>query len=176
MLYTALKSLANSLNAHLKSRFGFTQDRVQVANVKRPDDKDTSEGNRITITLVNVREERNIKVQPTRPQERPIYLDLTILIAVYYGEESSYEQALKELSAVIGFLQANTVFVPDNTAGMEGNIEKLVFRLENMEIQTLQNLWAMTGGKFTPSVAYRAQLVAIDEGQAGLGSPFIGGL
>jgi hypothetical protein len=176
LLYTALKSFANALNAHIKSRFGFTQDRVQVANVKRPDDKDAGEANRITITLVNVREERNIKSQTIRPQERPIYLDLTILIAVYYGEESSYEQALRELSAVIGFLQANSVFTPQNTSGMEGNIEKIVFRLENMEIQNLQNMWAMTGGKFTPSVVYRAQLVAIDEGQAGLGIPLIGGL
>jgi hypothetical protein len=169
MLNIALKGVAEKLNTYLKNRFSFTKDKVEISPVLRADDsKGASNPERITISLVNITQEKNIKTPVTNPANSPIYLNLQILFCVYFGEEGSYEQALKELSAIISFFQANPVLTSQNTPEFGNGIDKMVFNLENMEFNLLQNMWSMLGGKHTPSVLYKVNMVAIDEGNASM--------
>ncbi len=171
MIDSALNSIANTLNNHLRNRFALTKDKVLVANVVRNDDnKSVGNSDKITITLVNLKEERNLKNRNGNPADLPIYLNLYLLVSVYFGEDGSYEQALKELSAIISFLQANHVFTPQNTPDLDDRIEKIIFKMEDLDIQQLQNLWAMLGGKHTPSVVYKASMIAISEDNVPFGS------
>ncbi len=170
MLNVALKAVVDKLNVYLKSRFSLTKDKVELSSIIKSEGGGTSTNTeKITVTLVGINQERNIKIPVINPADSPIYLNLNVLISVYFGEEGSYEQALKELSAVISFFQANSVLTPQNTPELGSNIDKLVFVIEPQDMTTMQNMWSMLGGKHTPCILFKVTMVGIDEGNASFG-------
>lgn len=170
MLNVALKAIVDKLNVYLKSRFSLTKDKVELSPVLRSDGGGTSTNTeKITVTLVGINQEKNIKTPVINPADSPIYLNLNILISIYFGEEGSYEQALKELSAVISFFQANSVFTSQNTPELGNGIDKLVFVIEPQDMTTMQNMWSMLGGKHTPCILFKVTMVGIDEGNTSFG-------
>lgn len=165
MFDSILGAVCNALNQHLRNRFGLTKDKVKLSNVLRPDDnKGVGDSEKISVTLVNVAQEQNMRTKTPNLADMPINLNLLVLLAVYSGEDGSYEQSLKELSAVMSFFQGNPVLTSQNVPDLPTEIERLVFRLETQSIQEQQNMWAMLGGKHVPSATYRVNLVPIMEG------------
>ncbi len=165
MFDNILNAVCNALNQYMRNRFSITKDKVKLSNVMRSDDnKGVGDSEKISVTLVSVSQEQNVRHKTPNLADMPINLTLLVLFAVYSGDDGSYEQSLKELSAVMSFFQGNPVLTSQNIPDLPADIERLVFRLETQTIQEQQNMWAMLGGKHVPSATYRVNLVPIMEG------------
>lgn len=165
MVYEALKAIADNLNLYFKSRFGVIKDKVLLSGIVTDNTSPTEDRDKIAVTLINVQNEKTVQrgqiSAGTRP---PIYLNLFVLFSVYYGEDGSYEESLKELSAVVSFFQANNILDQQNSPNLDPNIDKLIFEFINQDMQSLNYIWSMLGGKYVPSVLYKVRMITIQEG------------
>ncbi|GAB4396894.1 MAG: hypothetical protein OHK0053_12030 [Microscillaceae bacterium] len=168
MIYEALKTVQNSLNHYLRTRFALSKDKVQLSGIIDTEGASpTEDRDKIAISLINLQQEKNIQRSPTAPGLRPpFHLNLFLLFSVYFGEDGSYEESLKELSAIISFFQANAVMNHQNTPELDAQIDKLVFEFVNQDMQSLNYIWGMLGGKYVPSALYKVRMITIDEGIA----------
>lgn len=132
----------------------------------------------ITVMLVGLDEERREGKRPRFVEGEdkkimklnpPLELDLFIL---FVAHQSNYETALRDLSGVISFFQANSVFdelkYPSlNASVVDGEtkpwrlIEKLIFNLYSLSFEQQNNLWAMLGSKYIPSVVYKMKMLTV---------------
>ena len=99
----------------------------------------------------------------------PVELDLSVL---FIAHKQDYGTALRDLSSVISFFQANPVFDQEknpslNAAVLEPNnkpwqlVERLVFTLHTLSFEQQNNLWAMLGSKYIPSVLYKMKMITV---------------
>lgn len=144
---------------------------VVLGNISRLDS--TSGANnadlqsKVILTLVNLEEEKTLKNGPYYVQEGEtlvkknptIYLNLYLLFSCATDD---YETALTKISRIIGTFQAKHVFTPD-TAEMPfpGEIEKIILDLFSINFEQSNHMWGILGGKYIPSVLYKARLIAI---------------
>ncbi len=167
MVFEALKSVSENLNRYLKSRFGMSKDKVMLSSIMTDSSSPTENKDKIAITLVNVQHEKTVQrgqlVSGMRP---PVYLNLFVLFSVYYGEDGSYEESIKELAAIISFFQTNYIMDQQNSPSLDPQIDKLVFEFVNQDMQNMNYIWSMLGGKYVPSVLYKVRMVTIQEGVA----------
>jgi hypothetical protein len=132
----------------------------------------------ITIMVVGVDEERREGKRPyyTPTDDKqflrlnpPVELDLYILFAAH---NSSYETSLRDLSDVVSFFQANTIFdekkFPALNAGVADSIikpwqliQRLTFRLHTLSFEQQNNLWGMVGSKYLPNVVYKMNMLTV---------------
>lgn len=122
----------------------------------------------IIITLVNIEEDR-ISRNPINYQRSgmdihlknpAINLNLTLLFTAF--PKLSYENALKSLQSVIEFFQKQHVFDHTNSMDLDSGIEKLIIEMISINIEQLNNLWSVMGGRYHPSVLYKMRMVTID--------------
>lgn len=113
----------------------------------------------------------------------PLELDLMVVFA---AQNSNYETALRDLSDVAAFFQANPVFdqknFPDlNSAVVDLDkkpwqvIEKLYFYLCNFSFEQQNNLWTMHGGRYIPSVVLKKYIGDAKEDAVKTSLPFPSG-
>jgi hypothetical protein len=134
----------------------------------------------VTMLVVGVEEERREGKQPRFIPANdkqfyrlnpPVELNLYLL---FVAHNSHYETALRDLSDIVGFFQGSPVFdeqkFPSLNSGVSnpGNkpwqlIERLSFQLHNLSFEQQNNLWAMLGGKYIPSVVYKMNLLTVFE-------------
>lgn len=134
----------------------------------------------ITVMLVGVDEERREGKRPVYiPADDknffrlnpPVELDLFVL---FVAHNKDYETALRDLSDVVGFFQANPFFDATKNPGINasvGNpdqkpwqlIDRLSFSLHSLSFEQQNNLWAMLGSKYIPSVVYRMKMLTFFE-------------
>ena len=134
----------------------------------------------ITLMLVSIEEERREGKRPYYiPKDDknyfrlnpPVELDVCILLAAH---NSDYQTALRDLSDVISFFQANPVFTADTYPALNASvsapntkpwqlIERLSFMLHNMTLEQQNFLWAMIGHKYIPSAVYRMKMLTFFE-------------
>lgn len=169
MIYECLNVITDNLNSYIKKKFGLNKNKVKLSNViSRDDNSDTNELDKITVTLVNIEQEKVLSANNSKGNA-PIHINLYVLFAAYFGEDGSYAQALRELSEIIAYFAGQRVFSGQNTPDLPGGVEKLVFDLEKTSNQDLQNVWMMLNGKFTPSVLYKARMITIGDSGSPLG-------
>jgi hypothetical protein len=167
MVFEALKAVSESLNHYLKSRFGMIKDKVMLSSIITDNSSPSEDKDKIAVTLINVQNEKTIQRGHIVPGMRPpIYLNLFVLFSVYYGEDGSYEESLKELSAIVSFFQSNNVMDQQNSPSLDPAIDKLIFEFVNQDMQSLNYIWSMLGGKYVPSVLYKVRMITIQEGIA----------
>jgi len=94
----------------------------------------------------------------------PVHLNLMVMFAANLGG-APYDEALKQISAVIAFFQGKPVFNAANTPGMDAGLDRLSVEIENLSTTDLSNLWGVLGGRYLPSVLYRVRMVTIDSGR-----------
>jgi hypothetical protein len=134
----------------------------------------------VTIMLVGIDEERREGKRPHYiPADDknffklnpPVELDLFIL---FVAHNKDYETALRDLSDVVGFFQANPVFDSKKFPALNASvgkpdekpwqlIERLSFMLHSLSFEQQNNLWAMLGSKYIPSVVYRMKMLTFFE-------------
>ena len=91
----------------------------------------------------------------------PLNINLYVLFSAYFSA-GNYSEALRFLSFVMGYLQQKNVFNRSNTLQMDSHIVKLVFEMENLSTERMNNLWASLGAKYMPSVLYKMRMLTID--------------
>jgi hypothetical protein len=196
MIRTSLEFIKKELEAFIVER---EQDPVNYNTGKVVDLKpivlpngniNITDTTHITIMLTGLEEERR---EGKRPQFipaddknflklfPPVELNLFVLFAAH---NSNYETSLRDLSDVIAFFQANPVFdeqkYPALNATVENPsnkpwqlIEKLSFRLHSLTFEQQNNIWAMLGAKYIPSVVYKVNLLTFFETKSKAKEPAI---
>ena len=172
MIDTTLVFLSDQLNAYVARRFSYSSrdPLVVVASLSSLDGTVPSDiDGKVVLTLVNVEREAAAGSTPQlRPESGgfarlapPLHLNLYILVSACFP--GNYIQALKLLSAVVGYFQGKPTFAP-TLAGFPPGLEKLTLEIVNLDPQGLNNLWAGLGGKYLPSVLYKARMLTVQEG------------
>jgi hypothetical protein len=164
MIYSVLNTIGEKLNFYLKNRFSLGEDKVILSNLVNQDGSlAITESDKVVVTLVNIQEETISSRLTSMDRQRPVNLNLYVMCSAYFIDKN-YPEALKFLSAVISFFQANCVFNHSNTPDLDDNIDKLTFEIVNQELQNQSYLWGTLGGKYLPSVLYKVRMVTIQEG------------
>jgi len=172
MLDRTLGFLLSQVNEYLAVRYPSKEPHVVLSGLS------TLEGtappdivNRVVMSLVNIEREGAVgsSVEPVRTQSGgfvrtppPLNLNLYILVSASFG--SNYVEALKLLSAVLGYFQGKPVFTPQNAASFPRGLDRLTIEIVNLNMQEVNNLWGNFGAKYLPSVLYKARMLTLQEG------------
>ncbi len=174
MIDQALDFLRVQLDSYLRMKLDpmTSSPFIQLANIAWNDSEtaagSTGDGSDAFISLVNVEEDRISKPQENYVRSKgsiiyknpKIYLNLYLLFGVNL---SDYTESLKRLSYIIQFFQYRNVFTPLSSPTLPVGIEELIFDLETLTFQDLNNLWGIMGSKYLPSVIYKMRLITISE-------------
>ena len=123
----------------------------------------------IVISLINV-EENRVSRDPQnyirsgtdlRIKNPAVNLYLTLLFTSV-RHEGGYGLALQGLQQVIEFFQQKYVFDHLNTPNLDPGIDRLILEMISLNMEQLQQLWSMLGGRYHPSIAYRMRMITID--------------
>lgn len=123
----------------------------------------------IFMSLINV-EENRISRDPHNyirsgtdiiMKNPAVHLYLTVLFTAL-RPVGGYGLALQSLQQVIQFFQNKYVFDHSNTVNLDPSIEKLILEMVNLNLEQLQQVWSVLGGKYHPSVVYRMRMITID--------------
>lgn len=132
----------------------------------------------IIISLINIEEDR-VSRDPQNYirngteviyKNPAVHLYLTLLFTSV-RDNGGYGLALQSLQNLIGFFQRKYVFDHSNTPTLDPGIEKLILDMISMNVEQLQLLWSMLGGKYHPSIAYRMRMITIDSLSDQTGTP-----
>jgi len=181
MIAHALKIIVEELNQHFNNiQPGNAEDTVILGNIAALEtDIDANIKNqlrnKVVTTLVNLKEESTLKNTPhsrvndsfrTMYFNPPVYVNLYVLFSV--TTTSSYEDALTYLSRLVRFFQSKNVFMPSNSAAVtvlndydELTDFKLIMELFSPNLEELNHMWGMLGGKQYPSVIYLLRLLEL---------------
>lgn len=170
MILSALNFITEEINLYYQNPITpHTDGFVQLGNIARLDN-DPSEGlkTKVILSLVNLDEEKTLKNGPFQVKQGAsmvkrnptVYLNLFTLFSC---ANEDYRYALTQIGCVIEFFQQQYVFTAENSTQFPEDIEKLIFDLHSVNIEQLNHLWGILGGKYVPSVLYKLRLVPIQK-------------
>ena len=153
--------LTDEINLYFRSKLKINEDKAVLSGILSADGSVAiREENKIIITLVNV-EKETINGNNALPNVAvPLNINLYVLFSAYFSA-GNYSEALRFLSFVMGYLQQKNVFSRSNTPQMDSHMVKLVFEMENLSTERMNNLWASLGAKYMPSVLYKMRMLTM---------------
>ncbi len=184
MIRTALEFIKKELEAYIVEREQdaanySTGNVVDLKSIMLPNGNvNYTDTTHITMMIAGIDEQRREGKRPyfvpTDDKQYlrlnpPVELDLFILFAAH---NSTYETALRDLSDVIGFFQANVVFDEKKYPALNAAatapdtkpwqlIDRLTFRLHSLSFEQQNNLWGMIGSKYLPNVVYKMNMLTV---------------
>lgn len=179
MIRTALEFIKKELAAYMTERENDSAYKINdTVDLKALKDDDISATSHITLMLAGMEEERREGKRPYYiPNENkeymrlnpPVELDLFLL---FIAHSTVYETALRDLASVVSFFQANPVFTEQQYPSMNVSvsdpankpwqlIERLSFKMYGLGFEQQNNLWAMLGAKYKPSIMYKVNMLTI---------------
>ena len=172
MLDRTLSFLLDQLNGYLGARYHSSEPHVVLSSLCNLDGT-TPPGieNKVVLSLVNIeREAAAGSSRATLRQENEgfvrtspaLNLNLYVLVSASFG--ANYVQALMLLSAVLGYFQGKPVFTAQSAQSFPRGLDKLTMEIVSLDMQGLNNLWGNMGGKYLPSVLYKARMFTLQEG------------
>lgn len=169
MLDAALAFLVKSVNSWLELRLGTSLGTLELSKPVDEAGKWAITLDRVGVSLLNVEEERVLKAHLPETTivdgrhvvlQPPLKLNLHVLFAANCQQ---YDQALKSISQVLTFFQANPSFSSSTSPGLDPRIEKLTLELQSLGYEQLNQIWAFIGAKQLPSVIYKARMVVVQD-------------
>ena len=171
MIDIALKFLHDQVNLHLqKALIPGTEKPLSLSPIVNPAGENAIK-TRLGMALIKLDEERIHKSQ-TRHRlvddtvvyftEPDLKLNMYILVAASHGTDDG-EEALRSLSAVVAFFQAQASF-DVSTYPTLAPIDKLVVSMETVDFETQNHIWGALGAKYLPSVIYKVGVITIQRG------------
>ncbi|NTW69481.1 MAG: DUF4255 domain-containing protein [Chlorobiaceae bacterium] len=185
MIRTALEFIRKELESYMVMR---EQDQnytagnvVDLKSIVLPNGSiNITDTTHVTVMLVGIDEERREGKRPCYiPTDDkqffrlnpPVELDLLVL---FVAHNKDYQTALRDLSDVAGFFQSNSVFDSSKYPSLNASvsnpdekpwqmIDRLSFMLHSLTFEQQNNLWAMLGSKYIPSLVYRVKMLTIFE-------------
>lgn len=184
MIDKALNFVVGELNSVLLARFQSNENLAVLSSVSNPDGTlPPGIENKIVLSLVNVEREAaansgNWPMRGGGPEafgrvSPPLALNLLLLITASFS--SNYGEALKVLGSAMGFFQGKPSFNAQNSASFPTEMEKLSMELVNLSIQEVNNVWAILGAKYMPSVIYKMRMLVLQENWIGERIPAVSG-
>lgn len=183
MIDKAMAFIVGELNNVLLARFEGNEKLAVLSSVSNPDGTlPPVIENKLVVSLINIeregaaggntwqgrRESENInRVSP------PFTLNLLLLITASFS--SDYAQALKALGVAMGLFQGKPSFNPQNSPDFPAEMEKLSMELVNMSIHEVNNVWAILGAKYMPSVIYKMRMLVLQENWISDRAPAVSG-
>jgi len=177
MIDELLDIIKEEADTFLKLKMKDTQEQyVKLVPIVDQDGKPAVVENSICMTLVKIEEDRddiadsrysttsgNV-VQYFNP---PVKLNLYVLFSGTYidGQEKNYKEVLKRLSYLIAFFQSKNVFMSGNTPRMDPRFGRIAVDIINQTLEQQNNLWAMLGNLYRPSLLYRLRVLKLSEEQ-----------
>lgn len=168
-----MEFIADSLDNYLRlrNRIASNESVLVLTDIVDEQGKFAVKQGTVGLTLINVEEEKVNRAQVPEVirgdggilgyANPAIRLNLYLLFVANFKD---YQDSIKNISAVIGFFQANNVFRPDTHPELSGNIEKIVLELSSHSFEQLSYVWGILGTNYRPSIMYRMRLVVIQEG------------
>jgi len=164
MIFQAISFIQQQLNDHVGTVA------ANIGEIVAETAPMPGQGTNIVLTLINT-EENRISRDPRNYQRvgtdllvknPPVHLNLTLLFTAIRRGDAPYDNALINLQAVIQFFQRQYVFDHTNSTGLDPGIEKLVLEMMTINLEQLNHLWSIMGGRYFPSVVYKMRMVTID--------------
>jgi hypothetical protein len=173
MIDEVLQYIVADLNQYFRVRFGLNENVVVLSGIVNIDGTPAlQQDNKIVVTMLNVEQEKVVASQGnyqsngdrTSKVNPPVYLNLYLLFSGYFPG-SNYAEALKFVSGVISYFQANVTISREDASSLPDGVDKLVFDLQKFTYQDLSHIWGMLGSKHMPSVGYKLRMLMIDNKQ-----------
>jgi len=171
MIDKAMTFIVGELNNLLSARFQSNENMAVLSSLSNSDGTvPPGIENKVVVSLINVERESTTSGgnwparAGTGSYDRvspPLGLNLMLLVTASFG--TKYGEALKFLSTVLGFFQARPSFNAQNSAALPRELEKLSMELVNLSTHEVNNLWAILGAKYMPSVVYKVRMLLIQE-------------
>lgn len=168
MIDIALGFVLAELNAYLGNTFGGDETLATLGSVGgAPAGAADPTDNRVVLSLVNVEREASVgspgfvagaaggyvKTSPG------LYLNLYVLVAANFPNH--YDDALRMLSACMGFFQARPFFDPQNSPDFPAGMTQLSMELVSLDLGQLSSLWTILGKNYLPSSVYKLRMIAV---------------
>src|SRR4051794_7121901 len=172
MIDKTLTFLVGELNGFLATAFPANEPHAVLSNLAAPDGSAPREiENKMVVTLANIERETIALSRPssTAPSGSPLQVSPPLNLNLYFLLSASFPsdgaQALRFLSASLGYLQAKPVFTPQTSSAFPRGLQRLTVEMVNLSLTELQHVWAIAGAKYLPSAFYKARMVAIQDAQ-----------
>lgn len=170
MIYETLICITDEINSNFKRKLQTNEEKAILSGIVNQDGTVAIQGeNKIIVTLLNVEKDTigrttaGSSVGVTTPNTAPaVNINLYVLFSAYFSS-SNYPEALRFLSFVVAHFQAKNVFTRANTPAMDPRIGKLIFEMESLGADKLNNVWTTLGAKYMPSVVYKVRMLTFDD-------------
>lgn len=171
MIDKTMQFLLDELNGYLKQRYPGETELAVLSGIAVADGSTSDKiANKIVMTLINIERESIASNSSARYRADgdamaritpPLNINLLILISANF--ENNYSDNLKILSSVLRFFQAHPIFTRQTAAGLPDALERLTVEWTDMDLQSIYNLWSVLGGRYMPSVVYKARMLIIND-------------
>jgi len=170
MIYETLSCITEVINQHFGRQLHVNEEKVVLSGIVNQDGSIAIQGeNKVLVTLINIEKEAigkgvagsNSGLMQARSMP-PVCINLYVLFSAYFNG-NNYAEALRFISFVMAFFQSHNVFTPADTPSLDRRIDKLVFEMESMGTERLNNVWATLGAKYMPSVVYKMRMLSFDD-------------
>ncbi len=178
MIHELLPVVAGELNDFFQARFGTNEDKVVLGNIVEQDGTiAVQEPNKLIVSLINIERDGSKMGYGTNSYggPPPVHINLYVMFGAYF-EQNNYAEALKFISGVVGFFQANPIWDSSTCPELDDHVSSTSFEVFNIDFRELSNLWATIGAKYIPSVIYRVRTLDMDEGNIHDDIPAIEGI
>ena len=174
MFGTALSFITKELNSYIvrRQRLPASSERVILTNLVEMNGSVSIRGNNLlTSTLVNIEQEKvanypNGQVFPRSPggikSSPPLTLNLFILFGAYF-EAKNLKDGLDQLTWIVQYLQAKSIWDRSNTPGLPEGMDRLVFDFESLDFHAKSHMWGVIGAKQIPSVLYKTRMILVTD-------------
>jgi hypothetical protein len=168
MIYEALSCLTDEIDEYFRSRLKINEEKIVLSGLVNQDGTIAIQGeNKIVVTLVNIEKETSKSISQKNlgsfsSSSPSLHINAYVLFSAYFSG-NNYPEALRFLSFIIAYFQNKSVFNKSNTPALDSRIEKLIFDIEDLNPDTLSNMWSTLGAKYMPSVLYKMRMLTFDE-------------
>lgn len=183
MIDRALSIIVNRLNQHLATPETAPEDAAVLMDLADSSGPAPEAQDKIVVFITNITEDTLARSASRAPgidmhtqMQRPLSLHIHFVVAANF-EPAKYVRALNALSRAVQFFQAYPVFDRSNSPDMANSgIDRLSIEMESLGVDSVSQLWGVLGGRYLPSVVYRARTLSIDTQSVLDEVPAIGGL
>lgn len=157
---------------------------VEILNIATLNDGDEflDSTTPIILSIINLEEDTIAKIPnvylPNTTQARSVEkfknpaqnLVVSLLFSAYSKDQTTtrYQDGIVKLEHVIRCFQEQKVFYIDGTTEVDPSTEnhiKIILDMESLKINELNQLWAMLGNKYMPSLLYKMRMITIQHEQ-----------
>ena len=178
MIHEIVEAIEKELNLYLRIKFAIkeSEDKVIVANIMEQDGSVAiKEEDKIVLSVVNIAKDGHRGGSPAkiRGTNAPVNISIYLLFAAYFKPDN-YKEALRYISAVIGYFQKKGTIHPNETPSLPDYVGSLAVELLEPSFDELSNMWNAIGAKYVPSVLYRIRSISITDERIRKTSPITG--